>query len=44
MNERDLPFDRTRHAIYSKKAKRGVQTLLRRYYDAPVARELWEKV
>ncbi len=43
MREKDLPFDRTRHAIYSKKAKKCVQTLLRRCYDAPTAARLWEK-
>ena len=43
MREKDLPFDRAKHVIYTKKAKRCVQTLLRRYYDAPVAEALWEK-
>ena len=44
MREKDLPFDRSKHAIYSKKAKKCVQTLLRRYYDASTAAALWEKV
>lgn len=44
MREKDLPFDRTKHAIYSKKAKKCVQTLLRRYYDERTAASLWEKV
>ena len=43
MRERDLPFDRSKHAIYSKKAKKCVQTLLHRYYDGPTAAALWEK-
>ena len=43
MREKDLPFDRSKHAIYSKKAKKCVQTLLRRYYDEPTAARLWEK-
>ena len=43
MREKDLPFDRSKHAIYSKKAKKCVQTLLRRYYDEPTAAQLWEK-
>ncbi len=43
MREKDLPFDRARHAIYSKKAKQCVQTLLRRYYDEKMASALWEK-
>ena len=44
MLERDLPFDRSKHAIYSKKAKKCVQRLLRRYHDEPTAAALWEKV
>ena len=44
MREKDLPFDRSKHAIYSKKAKKCVQTLLRRYHDASTAAALWEKV
>ena len=44
MREKDLPFDRSKHAIYSKKAKKCVQTLLRRYYDEPTAEGLWEKI
>ncbi len=44
MRERDLPFDRSKHAIYSKKAKKCVRTLLRRYYDEPTAARLWEEV
>ena len=43
MREKDLPFDRSSHAIYSKNAKKCVQTLLRRYYDEPTATALWEK-
>jgi len=44
MKEKDLPFDRSRHAIYTKNAKKCVQTLLRRYCDAPKAEALWERV
>ena len=44
MREKDLPFDRSKHAIYSKKAKKCVQTLLHRYYDEPTAEGLWEKI
>ena len=40
MREKDLPFDRTRHAVYTKKAKKCVQTLLRRYYDEETAAAL----
>ena len=42
MLEKDLPFDRTKHAVYTKKAKKCVQKLLRRYYDEQTAAELWE--
>ena len=41
MREKDLPFDRTKHVVYTKKAKKCVQTLLRRYYDKSAAAELW---
>ncbi|MDO4866673.1 MAG: L-2-amino-thiazoline-4-carboxylic acid hydrolase [Clostridia bacterium] len=44
MREKDLPFDRSRHAIYTKNAKKCVQMLLRRYYDESTAAALWEKV
>ena len=44
MREKDLPFDRAKHAIYSKNAKKCVQKLLRRYCDAPTAARLWEKI
>ena len=44
MLEKDLPFDRTKHAVYTKKAKKCVQKLLRRYYDEQTAAELWEKI
>ena len=44
MREKDLPIDRTRHAVYSKNAKRCVRRLLRRYYDEKTTEELWEKV
>ena len=44
MRERDLPFDRTKHVIYTNNAKKCVQKLLCRYYDGKTAAELWEKV
>ena len=44
MREKDLPFDRTKHAIYTKNVQKCVQKLLRRYYDEKTAAELWEKV
>ena len=44
MREKDLPFDRTKHAVYTKNAKKCVQTLLRRYYDKDTAEALWEKI
>ncbi len=44
MREKDLPFDRTKHVIYTKKAKKCVKKLLRRYYDEKTAAELWEKI
>ena len=43
MKEKDLPFDRSKHVSYSKNAKKCVQKLLHRYYDASTAAELWEK-
>ena len=44
MHERDLPFDRTRHVIYTSSAKRCVQRLLRRYFDEGAAAALWERI
>jgi hypothetical protein len=44
MKEKDLPIDRSRHAIYTKKAKKCVQKLLHRYYNEKTASELWEKI
>ncbi len=44
MREDALPMDRARHKVYSKKARRCVQKILRRYYDEDTARKLWEKV
>ena len=44
MREKDLPFDRAKHAIYTKSAKKCVQKLLRRYYDERTAAGLWEKI
>lgn len=44
MKDKDLPIDRSKHVIYTKKAKECVQKLLRRYYDEKTAAALWEKV
>ncbi len=44
MRERDLHIDRTKHAVYTKKAEKCVQKLLRRYYDEKTAEDLWEKI
>ena len=44
MKEKDLPFDRTKHAVYSKNARRCVRKLLRRFYDGETAEELWERI
>ena len=44
MKEKDLPIDLSKHAIYTKNAKRCVQRLLHRYYDDKKSEELWEKI
>ncbi len=44
MKDRDVPIDRGKHVIYTKKARRCVQQLLRRYYDDKTAEALWEEV
>ena len=44
MKENDLPIDRTRHAVYTKKAKKCVLRLLHRNYDDQTCKELWEKI
>ena len=44
MREKDLPIDRSKHAVYTKEAKKCVQHLLRRYYDEKTASDLWEKI
>ena len=44
MREKDLPFDRTKHMVYTNNAKKCVQKLLHRYYDEQTAARLWEKV
>ena len=44
MKEKDLPIDRTKHAVYTANAKKCVQRLLRRYYDEETAQTLWEKI
>ena len=44
MKENDLPFDRGKHAVYTKNAKKCVLNLLRRCYDEKEAADVWEKV
>jgi hypothetical protein len=44
MRENDLPFDHTKHKVYTNNAKKCVQKLLHRYYDEQTAARLWEKV
>ena len=44
MKESELPIDRSKHVIYTKKAKECVQKLLHRYYDDKTAAGLWEKI
>ncbi len=44
MREKDLPIDRTKHAVYTKTAKKCVLRLLRRYYDEKTSGDLWEKI
>ena len=44
MREKDLPFDRTKHMVYTNNAKKCVQKLLHRYYYEQTAARLWEKV
>jgi len=44
MKEKDLPIDRSKHVLYTKRAKQCVQRLLRRDYDEKTAADLWEKI
>ena len=44
MKESDLPFDRSKHVVYTDKAKKCILKLLRRYYDEKTAEELWERI
>lgn len=44
MKDKDLPIDRSKHVLYTKKAKKCVQKLLHRYYNDQTAENLWEKV
>ncbi len=44
MKEKDLPIDLSKHALYTKNAKKCVQKLLRRTYDEATAEALWEKI
>lgn len=44
MENKDLPFDRSKHVIYTKKAERCVRNLLRRYYDEKTSADLWNRI
>lgn len=44
MREKELPVDRSKHKVYTNKAKKCVKKLLSRYYDSDTAEELWEKI
>ena len=44
MREKDLPIDRSKHAVYTKNAKKCVLKLLRRCYDEKTAAGLWERI
>ena len=44
MKEKDLPIDRSQHAVYTKNAKKCVLRLLRRCYDDQTCGQLWEKI
>ena len=40
MKESDLPFDRSKHVVYTDKAKKCILKLLRRYYDEKTAEKV----
>ncbi len=44
MREKDLPIDRSRHAVYTRKARNCVRKLLGLCYDGKTSAELWEKI
>jgi len=44
VKEKDLPIDRARHAVYTKKAKKCVLRLLHRDYDDQTCEQLWERI
>lgn len=44
MEDRSVPIDRSKHAIYTQSAKKCVQRLLRRYHDEQTSANLWEKI
>ena len=44
MKEKDMPFDRTKHALYTGNVKKCVQNILRRTYDEKTADNFWEAV
>ena len=44
MKESSLPFDRSKHALYTKNAKKCVMDLLHRYYDEQTTESSWEKI
>ena len=44
MKESRLPFDRSKHVLYTKQAKNCVMNLLRRCYDEQTTERLWERI
>ena len=44
MKESSLPFDRSKHALYTKNVKKCVMDLLHRYYDEQTTERLWENI
>lgn len=44
MEDNKLPFDRSKHALYTPKAKAVIQSLLARTYAPAEADALWEKI
>ncbi len=44
MKESSLPFDRSKHVLYTKNAKKCVMDLLQRNYDEQTTERLWEKI
>ena len=44
MKESCLPFDRSKHVVYTKNAKKCIMDLLHRYYDEQTTERLWEMI